>query len=233
MRRVGQLVLSGVVIAILLYAGWVIAVRPEAGQPLSTARMMLGLVGLGSTLIIALVVLVRQYLLLQENLRLRTALAHQAITDALTGLANRRRCDELLALELARAERYRRALSVLRLDVDDFKHYNDRHGHVKGDMLLRILAGLLREQLRASDTVARYGGDEFVILLPETNAHRGAAVADKLHAAVRAAFGPDDGITLSIGCAAFEPGQSADALLALADQAMRLAKPAAARQETP
>jgi len=218
-----------VVLAILLYAGWMMGARPEASQTISTARLALGLTGLAGTLVIALVVLGRQYLLLQENLRLRAELAHQAITDALTGLVNRRRCDELLALELARAERYRRALSVLRLDVNDFKRYNDRHGHAKGDMLLRILAGLLREQLRASDTVARYGGDEFIIILPETNAYRAEAVADKLHAAVRAAFGPDDGVSLSIGCAAFEPGQSADALLALADEAMRLAKPAATR----
>src|SRR5690606_4917669 len=117
--------------------------------------------------------------------------------DALTGLVNRRRCDEVLALEIGRAERYRRPLSVLLLDVDDFKRYNDQHGHLKGDMLLRVLAGLLREQLRASDTAARYGGDEFVVILPETNANRLGAVAHKLHAAVAAAFGPSGGVTVS------------------------------------
>jgi diguanylate cyclase (GGDEF)-like protein len=183
-------------------------------------------------LLIALLVLLRQYLLLQDNRRLHAALAQQAITDALTGLANRRRGDEVLALEISRAERYRRALSVLMLDVDSFKHYNDRHGHLKGDMLLRVLASLLREQLRASDTAARYGGDEFVIILPETNLHRATAVADKLHAAVGAAFGPDDGVTISIGCAAYESGQSADALLALADQSMYQAKPATSRAKS-
>jgi diguanylate cyclase (GGDEF)-like protein len=178
---------------------------------------------------LALLVLLRQYLLLRDNRRLQAALARQAITDALTGLANRRRCDEVLAREVSRAERYRRALSVLMLDVDNFKRYNDRHGHLKGDMLLRVIASLLREQLRASDLAARYGGDEFVILLPETNLTRAAAVADKLRAALAAAFGTDEGVTVTIGCAAWEPGMSAEAVLTLADQAMYQVKPAAER----
>jgi len=108
--------------------------------------------------------------------------------------------------------------------VDDFKAYNDRHGHLKGDMLLHILAGLLREQLRASDLAARYGGDEFVVILAETNANRASAVAYKLETAVTAAFGPESGVSVSIGYGAFEPGMTPDTLLRAADQALHRAR---------
>ncbi|GAB3061245.1 sensor domain-containing diguanylate cyclase [Stenotrophomonas tumulicola] len=96
-------------------------------------------------------------------------LAEQAHRDALTGVLNRRQLDTVLEQEFLRATRHGRPLSVVFIDLDDFKKINDAHGHLTGDEVLRAFASMLQEQLRASDTVARYGGEEFVALLPNTS----------------------------------------------------------------
>ncbi len=175
---------------------------------------------------LTLLVLLRQYFVLRENRRLTKALETLAVTDALTGLANRRHFDETLAHEVIRAQRYQRPFSLLLLDVNDFKRLNDQRGHQAGDLVLQSLASLIRAQLRASDFAARYGGDEFVIILPESDSAVARNVAEKLHAAIEGVLAMNNGPTVSIGRAAFQPKMTAAALLELADQDMYRVKAA-------
>ena len=114
--------------------------------------------------------------LAEANAKLRDL----SITDDLTGLFNRRYLVRALEAEFIRALRYKRNFSVLLFDVDDFKQVNDRHGHSCGDAVLKNLASLIRGCLRSSDMVARYGGDEIAILLPETDKSKATEVAEKL-----------------------------------------------------
>ncbi|HKZ50508.1 MAG TPA: GGDEF domain-containing protein, partial [Dehalococcoidia bacterium] len=115
-----------------------------------------------------------------ENALLYEEVKNQAATDELTGLHNRRSFDLHLESELKRAQRYGHPLSLLFLDVDELKAVNDRYGHLQGDQLLRHLASLLTGVLRKSDVAARFGGDEFVVLLPETTGEEAAAVTERL-----------------------------------------------------
>lgn len=156
-----------------------------------------------------------------------------AATDALTGLANRRRFDEALDVEWRRARRTGSTLALLLLDVDHFKGYNDRHGHPAGDRVLQqVAAAMTRVAARAGDLAARYGGEEFALVLPATSAEQAAIVGERLRAAVAAiAEMPErpieEPVTVSIGlCASTAPGLVAesDGLLARADQALYRAK---------
>ena len=128
-----------------------------------------------------------------------------ARTDGLTGLANHRSMQERLAEEVARANRYELPLSVLMIDVDHFKIYNDTNGHPQGDTVLARIAAILRERLRGSDLAARYGGEEFAVILPSTDAAAATIVANKLVAAVREqpfmgeASQPSGQVTISVG----------------------------------
>lgn len=174
---------------------------------------------------ITLLVLLRQYHILQDNRRLYREIERLAITDALTGLFNRRFFDEALAREIARAQRYRNELSLLLLDVNKFKQYNDRYGHPQGDRLLMDYARLIKSQLRSSDVAARYGGDEFAVILPETNMEMCRMVVDRLRQAVAERLTSESGTSISIGGATFKPDMTAATLLELADQAMYREKP--------
>lgn len=143
-----------------------------------------------------------------------------ATTDGLTGLPNRRMLWEAFERELARAKRYGVPLSVVMVEVDHFKQYNDTHGHLRGDDLLRRIGGLLTKEHRAqTDVVARYGGDEFVVLLPQTEKATAGAVADRIRRAVG-----DEGrprVTVSLGVATYpEDGQTIEELLRVADRLM-------------
>lgn len=143
--------------------------------------------------------------------RLRAAeLAAQSRTDALTGLANRRHLDERLAAELDAALAAQQPLAVALADIDDFKQVNDRLGHATGDAVLRTLATLLRERVRGSDLVSRYGGEEFCVVMPATALAEGAALCERLRAAVAAhdwpALHPQLKVTLSVGVAALSAG---------------------------
>ena len=174
--------------------------------------------------------------LLQERSQIAGELAETrelAIRDALTGLHNRRHLELLLEEELARSLRHSRPLAVAMLDIDHFKEINDRHGHRIGDEVLRMLGSVVRDNLRALDKPARYGGEELVLILPETTAAGAIQVADRVRAAIEAhAFDliADESplelrITVSIGIAhAPIDGGTAARLLEVADRAMYEAK---------
>ena len=164
-----------------------------------------------------------------ENARLHTIVQRQAITDELTDLANRRRFTETLDTELRRAERFGGPLGVVFADLDDFKLINDRHGHQVGDRVLRAFADCLKKRVRVIDMAARLGGEEFAVLLVETD-HAGAlALAESLREAVEALEipGGDRGpvrLTASFGVASYPRARSPEELLAAADAALYQAK---------
>jgi diguanylate cyclase (GGDEF)-like protein len=135
--------------------------------------------------------------------------------DALTGVGNKRAFDEALTVEVARAEREGRPLSVGLVDVDDLKRINERHGHLEGDRCLQQAARLLEDSLRGEDRCFRWGGDEFAIVLP--GAHREHALAVLGRVAERIARDGPRALEVSYGAAEHTPGTSADDLLAMAD----------------
>lgn len=160
------------------------------------------------------------------NAHAHERLATQARTDSLTGLANRRFFDERLAEETERANRHTRALSVMLVDVDNFKTINDRFGHATGDRVLVNLAGDLRAVMRSGDLLARLGGDEMAMILLDCRPEEAALVAERMLGAIAAdaSLTRRHAVTLSAGVAGLAPGQSADDLLRCADQALYRAK---------
>ncbi|MEA9605491.1 diguanylate cyclase [Xanthomonas campestris pv. raphani] len=165
-----------------------------------------------------------------SNLRLRESLRRQSIRDALTGLYNRRYLEEALSHELARCARRDLPLSVLMLDVDHFKQFNDGQGHAGGDLLLAAVGELLLTRLRAEDVACRYGGEEFTVILPETDGEEAMRVAEQIRGHI-AALAVSDGqralprVTASIGVASFPAdGELGSALIQKADAALYVAK---------
>ncbi|MFL6334080.1 MAG: diguanylate cyclase [Pyrinomonadaceae bacterium] len=149
-----------------------------------------------------------------------------AFTDHLTGLANRRRFERQLEREVARTERYSRPFCLLLVDIDNFKDVNDTHGHDAGDEALRRVANVVQSGTRGIDTGARIGGDEFAIILPETDLTRGLEVAERLRTAIAALdFGPAGRITASLGVAELPAcAHTNEELRAAADAALYEAK---------
>jgi len=171
---------------------------------------------------------------LEENRRLQDELRAAAITDPLTGLHNRRHFDTVCATEWERARRDLRPLSVLFIDIDHFKSYNDCHGHRAGDDCLAAVGNAVRQSLqRPADVAVRYGGDEFVVLLPDTNTDGAIDVAQRVLAAIatldiRHAGSPLGRVTSSVGVAELVPGpkHTFQELLERADRALYAAKQA-------
>ncbi len=167
------------------------------------------------------------------NLRLRETLRQQSIRDALTGLFNRRYLEESLDRELRRATRNESTVGVILFDVDLFKNFNDTWGHAAGDTFLRELGHFLKRQIRGGDIACRYGGDEFLLLLPDADLATTRHRADELRAGVRALALPGWGgdmlpVTLSIGLAVYPlHGRTREAVLQVADAALYQAKHAA------
>jgi diguanylate cyclase (GGDEF)-like protein len=164
-----------------------------------------------------------------DNARLHRIVERQALVDGLTGLANRRQCEETLADELARVERFGGTLAVVVADLDWFKDVNDRHGHPAGDTVLREFAALLQDTVRDVDLAGRWGGEEFVLVLPGTDLTGGAQLAERIRTAlagriVLALDGTPIPVTASFGVAATPPAKTASELFAAADAAMYQAK---------
>jgi diguanylate cyclase (GGDEF)-like protein len=166
-----------------------------------------------------------------ENSQLYKLTKRLSITDELTGLHNYRYLQQRLEDEFERARRFDRSLSMLMIDADDFKKFNDRHGHVAGDLALAELGQVLKDSVREIDVAARYGGEEFSVVLPETDAAGAFVVAEKIREAVaNHGFSDADGhrtqhLTVSIGVATYPAhAEDREALLRQADDALYEAK---------
>jgi diguanylate cyclase (GGDEF)-like protein len=163
----------------------------------------------------------------KEQRRVRDAAIRLSTVDSLTGLYNRSFFFTALEREIARGDRSGRAFCLLMLDLDDLKAVNDRFGHIAGDQVLRGVAEVVRGGVRKIDVAARYGGDEFVALLPETDPTGGWVLAEKIRLTVaeQGLPGVDPGPTVSVGVVSYPAdGRSADALLVSADRAMYASK---------
>ena len=153
------------------------------------------------------------------------SLLEQSVTDPLTNLGNRRVLNTSMDRELRRTSRAEDGeLSLILLDVDLFKSYNDDFGHPEGDRALKLLADILSRESRAYDIVTRFGGEEFAILLPDTDSKTAATVAERLRTAVEEAEWPNRGITISLGVCSWLPGMTADEMIRFADIALYEAK---------
>lgn len=167
----------------------------------------------------------------QASLALTSASMHQAmaeyaLTDGLTGVANRRALDETLDRELARAGREARPVSLLLVDLDHFKNFNDVHGHTVGDEVLTAIAATMVDRVRPTDLVARYGGEEFAVVLPDAGPARAAAIGERLREAVSNQVLHCGRVTISVGVATADSLRGLDAreLLRTADAALYCAK---------
>jgi diguanylate cyclase (GGDEF)-like protein len=148
-----------------------------------------------------------------------------ARTDPLTGLANRRHFDELFERERGRASRLHNPICAITVDLDHFKRVNDQYGHAAGDHVLTAVADCFRRHLRPYDVVARFGGEEFVILVPGASLEQAVQIAERLRLAIRAIVLPElPPVSASFGVAAFEAGEPAESLLGRADAALYRAK---------
>jgi diguanylate cyclase (GGDEF)-like protein len=164
-----------------------------------------------------------------QNARLQAIVERQALVDGLTGIANRRQCEDALAHEIARSDRLGSPFTLVVADLDDFKTINDLHGHAVGDDVLREFASVLRLTVREADLAGRWGGEEFVLLLPGTDEEGGAQLAERVRAALgeRSFHGRDGavfGVTCSFGVAQLRQGGSERELFAQADRALYEAK---------
>ncbi len=169
-------------------------------------------------------------LVIADSLEMQHKYQRFATTDALTGLRNRGWLDDVFDREIKRSERDQLPLCLIMIDVDNFKQYNDGYGHLAGDKVLIKVAEAIRSPLRPNDLVARFGGEEFVVLLPETTIENAKVIAERLRKNVsKADMGKLDekklpGITVSLGIATRQPGYSLDMMIASADVAMYHAK---------
>lgn len=171
----------------------------------------------------------RERELTEERNRMMEKLQKLAVTDGLTSLFNSRHFYTLLELEVDRSNRYKHPLSMLLIDIDHFKVFNDSFGHLEGDKVLVRFSQLLKACLRTNDSAFRYGGEEFTVLLPETSADEARTVAQRVRSSLEAEVftpppGRPAGVTISIGVTEYEPLEDMAAFIRRADAAMYLSK---------
>ena len=165
-----------------------------------------------------------------NSIRLLNAHRKMSVMDPLTGLYNRRFLEELLERQIAISDRYKHPLSLIMLDIDHFKKFNDTHGHAFGDNALKLVSKIIAMSIRESDTVARYGGEEFVVVLPNTHLDFACILADKLRKAVEQCTltndnGINEGVTISLGVSNYPLiSQSRKDLINSADSALYKSK---------
>jgi len=167
--------------------------------------------------------------LTRERIQMLGKLQKLAITDGLTKLYNSRYFYNQVDLEVDRSNRYHHTLSLLLLDIDHFKVYNDTYGHLEGDKVLVRIGEVIKSCLRKMDTAYRYGGEEFTVILPETTAQEAIHVAERIRTSIeKEVFSPDSGqankITISIGVTEYIAGERISALVERADKAMYISK---------
>ena len=167
--------------------------------------------------------------LTNERIRMMEKLQKLAITDGLTRLYNSRSFYSQLELEIDRFNRYRHPLTLLLLDIDHFKDYNDQYGHLEGDKVLVRFSQIIKSCLRANDSAYRYGGEEFTVILPETAGEEAQTVAHRIRAALEAEpFSPEPGriatVTISIGVTEYQFKEKLSTFIQRADRAMYLSK---------
>lgn len=226
----GMLARSPIIVVFSAIAGTLLAIvgmtiSPQGAEPaifVTNRAMSISLIWL---------VAYSAYRHLRIGNSLRQRLREQALTDPLTGLYNRRHIFSCLDRELKRYERYSDVFSIILIDADHFKHVNDNYGHSTGDATLRLIARVCKASVRTTDIVGRFGGEEFIILLPNTAADAAAVVAERIRSDMgKVSRELLDGavlVTLSLGVAEVEPGAADfNALLAAADKALYEAKDA-------
>lgn len=198
------------------------------------ASRLLGIVITLMMTVVALVYLVGGERLVRDNVQLNKRLEleelarkldFRATTDPLTGLFNRRKFNHELSLEISRSQRYRTPLSLIIFDIDHFKAINDTYGHQAGDKVLTALAKFVSGRIHKTDVLARWGGEEFMLLVPGSRIYMAAQLAEDLRNAMREFASGDAGIaTSSFGVAEFEDGDTADSFISRADEALYRAK---------
>jgi diguanylate cyclase (GGDEF)-like protein len=182
--------------------------------------------------VLVLKTLANQVAVAIENAQLYARAEKLAITDALTGLHNRRNFYGAVEREMARVDRYsKRVMSLIMVDIDCFKDYNDRYGHLAGDALLKRLAEIFLSETRKVDVISRYGGEEFTILLPETSRTRACKLAERIRSTVeRSVFTDEKGrkagrVTVSLGISCYPgDGKTTQDIIGAADRALYRAK---------
>jgi diguanylate cyclase (GGDEF)-like protein len=224
-RRLWSLVL---VAWLSVAVGFVVLVVPSVGSRNYLPQLVLGF----AALVTFLNVYIHQQrrtlqqtrtALLQQLVRAEAALAHSFL-DPLTGLFNRRYLDYLIVIESKRADRNDGLFALMILDIVGFKSVNDTFGHLEGDRFLQQVAELLKRTFRQTDTLVRYGGDEFVVLMPDTDDDGARRPQERLERAINAwnaeRTGSDRTMALRTGVATFRPGDLVEDVLALADRRM-------------
>jgi diguanylate cyclase (GGDEF)-like protein len=169
----------------------------------------------------------REASLKRERARLLKEMEHLAITDALTKLYNSRQFFRQIKTEIERNERYQHHLSLLILDIDHFKYYNDTWGHLEGDKVLMAIGRIINSCMRSMDTAYRYGGEEFAVLLPETGLKKACVVGYRIKDLIgQEVFTPEPGVqqSISIGVSEIRPGEDGISFIRRADQALYRSK---------
>jgi len=161
----------------------------------------------------------------KEIERLNEELKQLSIMDKLTGLYNRYKLDEILKYEILQSERYGKKLTVIFFDIDNFKQINDNHGHTAGDLVLKGVSDLCQGLIRGADSIGRWGGEEFMIVSPETSLRDGVCIAEKIREAIEShSFDGGISITASFGVGSYKPGLDFDEFARALDDAMYEAK---------